>query len=262
MKRSTKLFLDILMGAVVPILILSYLTGPLGAPLAYLVAALVPVAWVFADLLLITRRFNAITSYIGLSAIVRGALAFWFVDGWLFALKDSAGQIVAALVFAGSVLAGWPIMRAFLAQTLSPDTPDRARALDALLAEPPIARALVTSTLLVGAWNIVSGAMNFLLNLRIVTAPFGTELFNQQVAQVNAITRIALLLPDFAAVAAAFWLLFRALYRALPSEEGRPQLESDIWDLVHLREAGERQSTEGTGRGGGVTPAEAAQADG
>jgi hypothetical protein len=110
MSRNTKLFLDILMGAVIPILILNYLSGPLGAPAAYLVSALIPVGWVFVDLLLITRRFNVITSYIGLSAIVRGALAFWFVDGWLFALKDTAGQIVASLVFVGSVAVGWPII--------------------------------------------------------------------------------------------------------------------------------------------------------
>ncbi|HWQ13506.1 MAG TPA: VC0807 family protein [Roseiflexaceae bacterium] len=238
MKRSTKLFLDILMGAVVPILILSYLTRPLGAPMAYLAAALVPVGWVFADLLLITRRFNFITSYVGLSAVVRGALAFWFVDGWQFALKDSAGAIVAALVFALSALVGHPIMRAFLMQALAPDTPERAAALARLLAEPPVARAIVGGNSLVLAWNLVSGAINFLLNLRIVTAPFGIEAFNQQVAQVNAITRIALALPEFVVFGVAFWLIFRALYRSLPSEAGKPQMESDFWELVRLREAG------------------------
>ncbi|MEN9936934.1 MAG: hypothetical protein RLZZ387_3513 [Chloroflexota bacterium] len=240
MKRSTKLFLDILMGAVIPILILNNLTGALGAPMAYLLAALVPVAWVFADLLVITRRFNVITSYIGLSAIVRGALAFWFVDGALFALKDTAGQIVAALAFGVSAAAGWPLMRAFVAQGLAPDTPEREQGLGRLMDEPRVGRALVAATLVMMAWSIVSGAANFLLNLNIVTAPFGTEVFNQQVAQVNAITRIALLVPELAVFAGAFWLVFRALYRTLPSEEGKPQLESDFWDLVRLRDEGAR----------------------
>jgi hypothetical protein len=238
MKRSTKLFLDIMMGAVIPILILNYLTGPLGAPMAYLAAALVPVAWVFTDLLFITRHFNFITSYIGLSAIVRGALAFWFVDGWQFALKDSAGAAVAGLVFAGSALAGYPIMRAFLVQALAPDTPAREESLGRLLAERPVARAIVLGNTLVLLWNLVGGAANFWLNLRIVTAPFGTEAFNQQVAQVNAITRLALALPEFVVFGVAFWLIYRALYRSLPSEEGKPQLESDFWELVRLREAG------------------------
>jgi hypothetical protein len=267
MSRNTKLFLDILMGAVIPILILNYLSGPLGAPTAYLVSALIPVGWVFIDLLLLTRRFNVITSYIGLSAIVRGALAFWFVDGWLFALKDTAGLMVAALVFGGSLVIGRPIMRAFFVQSLGPDTLERERSLDALLAEPPVKRALFTATGAVLAWNIVSGVVNFLLNLRLVTAPFGGELFNQQVAQVNAITRIVLLLPELVVFGGAFWLVYRALYSLLPAEEGKAKLESDFWELVRLREEAGGLSTKDTKdtkaarMDGGATATEAVQAD-
>jgi hypothetical protein len=89
--RSLKLALDVLLGAVVPILILSYLSDPLGPVPAYLLSALVPVGWVLADLSLVSRRFNFITAFLGLSAIVRGLLAFWFVDGALYALKDTVG---------------------------------------------------------------------------------------------------------------------------------------------------------------------------
>ena len=73
--RSLKLTLDVLLGAVVPILVLSYLSDPLGAVPAYLISALIPVGWVLADLIFITRRFNFITGVLGLNAIVRGLLA-------------------------------------------------------------------------------------------------------------------------------------------------------------------------------------------
>jgi hypothetical protein len=56
------------------------------------------------------------------------------------------------------------------------------------------------------------------------------------VAQVNAITRIALTIPDLLAFGVAFWLIYRALFRHLPQEEGKAQIESDFWDLVRLRE--------------------------
>lgn len=85
------------MGTVVPILVLSYLSDPLGAVPAYLVSALVPVGWVLADLIFITGRFNFITGVLGLNAIVRGLLAFWFVDGALYALKDTVGSILMVL---------------------------------------------------------------------------------------------------------------------------------------------------------------------
>ncbi|MCS6849090.1 MAG: hypothetical protein RMN52_15400, partial [Anaerolineae bacterium] len=77
---------------------------------------------------------------------------------------------------------------------------------------------------------------NFLLNLNIVTAPFGTETFNSQVAEVNAITRIAFTLASFVVFAVAFYLAYRALFKVLPSEEGKSQFESEFWDLVRLSE--------------------------
>jgi intracellular septation protein A len=123
--RSLKLTLDVLMGAVVPILVLSYLSDPLGAVPAYLLSALIPVGWVLVDLIFITRRFNFITGVLGLNAIVRGLLAFWFVDGALYAFKDTIGSILMALVFGSSLLARRPLLGAFVAQVLDPRTPGR-----------------------------------------------------------------------------------------------------------------------------------------
>lgn len=237
MKRSTKLVLDLVMGAVVPIMILNYLTEPLGDLRAYILAALVPVAWVFADLLLITRRFNFITSYVGLSAIVRGLLAFWYVDGARFALKDSAGFLVATLVFGGSIAVGRPIMRYFLVQALDPNTPEKEASLEELLAVPLVHRALRWGTLVVVVVNVLAGVANFYLNLLIVTAEFPSAAFNMQVARVNAITRIALTIPDMIAFGLAFWMVYRALFAQLPKEDGKDQLESDFWTLVELRAA-------------------------
>ena len=134
MNRSLKLALDVLLGAVVPILVLSYLSEPLGAIPAYLVSALVPVGWVVADLLFITKRLNFITAFLGLNALVRGLLAFWFVDGVLFALKDSAGSAVTVSVLGGSLLLGRPALRAFTEQGLDPRTPEQVSALHGLFA--------------------------------------------------------------------------------------------------------------------------------
>jgi hypothetical protein len=236
MKQSTKLMLDILMGAVIPILILNYLTRPLGAPVAYVVAALVPVGWVAFDLFFLTKKFNFITSFIGLTAIVNGALAFWFVDGVRFAIKDTAALALNVLVFAGSILIGRPVLRFFAAQALNPDTAEREAALGELLDLPDVRRALVSGTLVIVLANLLMAAVNFYLNLTIVTAPFGGEEFNTQVARVNGITRILLPIPSIAAFAAGIYLVYRALYRELPTEAGKPQLESDFWDLVALRE--------------------------
>jgi hypothetical protein len=239
MKNALKTIIDIVMGAVIPIIILDRFSGPeqLGAVTAYLVAALVPVGWVFVDLFFITKKFNFITSYVGFSSIVSGLLAFWFVDGLLFAIKDTVGLLLRALIFGGSVLIAQPILKYFFIQALNPDTPPKQQALDRLFDEGSVRRSFAQATWIVVVETMIAAAINFYLNLRIVVAPFGGEVFNQQVAQVNAITRVALSLPSMLAFMIAMWVMYRAVYRNLPSEAGKSQIESDFWELVHLREA-------------------------
>ena len=236
MKQGTKLLLDIGFGAVIPILILNFLTPRIGAPPAYVIAALVPVAWVFFDLLFLTRKFNFITSYIGLSAIINGAVAFWFVDGLRYAIKDNLSLIAITLIFAGSVFLGKPVFRFFFAQAVNPNTPEREHALDELLREPPVDRAIRLTTWLVVLANIVATVINFYLNLRIVTSAFGTIEFNQQVGYVNALTRVLLPIPNVLVFGLGFWLVYRQVFRLLPHEGDTPQLESDFWTLMRLRD--------------------------
>jgi hypothetical protein len=239
--RTLKTVLDIMMGAVVPILILSYLSETLGNITAYVIASLVPVSWVFLDLFFITRRFNFITSYTGLFAVINGLLTFWFVDGLYYALKDSVGFMVTVSLFTGSIVIGKPFLKYFVIQSLNPDTPARVAALDKLLHERSVYRAVVTGSLIIAGVNVVTGTINFFLNLSIVTASFGTEQFNQQVAHVNAITRIALNIPEVLGIFAAVWLIMVQMYRQLPSEEGKHQAESEFWHLVRMKEDGGAQ---------------------
>ena len=237
--RSLKLALDVLMGAVVPILVLTYLSDLLGAVAAYLISALIPTVWVLADLLFVTRRFNFITSVLGLNAIVRGLLAFWFVDGALYAFKDTVGSILMVLVFGGSLLAGRPLLGAFVTQVLDPRTPGQEASLKRLFSERPMAKILLISTAMVALLNAVTALINFLLNLWIVTAPFGTGEFNFQVARVNAITRLTLGIPEFLAMGFAIWWIIYSLHSRLPDAAG----QRTFWDLVETYEPHEKEPT-------------------
>lgn len=259
MSKSLKLTLDILIGAVAPVLILKYGTAPLGTLQAYLAAALVPVLWVLLDLFVITRRFNFITTYGGGSAILRGALAFWYVDGALFAFKDSISYLLAFLVFGGSAFIGSPVTRSIALQGLGPDTTEREQQMDRLLDEPGVRRAMKTSALLIGVTNLGAGIVNYVINYRMVLAPFNTPAFNDQVANVNAITRIVLVLPDMLALFFAFSLMYKAMYALLPAEEGRDPDAGEFWTLLKRREdamalvslpdgSGEDRVTDGTAR--------------
>ena len=230
--RSLKLALDVLLGAVVPILVLSYLSKPLGPVPAYLVSALIPVGWVLADLALVSRRFNFITAFLGLNAIARGLLAFWFVDGALYAFKDTVGGILVVLLFGGSLLLGRPLLGAFVAQALDPRTPEQEASLERLFAEPSVARTLLISTAGLTLLNAATAAINFVLNLLMVTAPFGTGEFNSQVARVNALTRLTLGVPEFLVMALAIWWVIYTLYSRLYSRLTGVGGQRDFWELI------------------------------
>lgn len=257
MSKSLKLVLDILIGAAAPVLILKYGTAPMGTLPAYLTAAFVPVVWVLLDLFVITRRFNFISSYAGLSAIMRGALAFWYVSGILFAFKDTASYILAVFVFGGSAFLAKPVTRSIAFQGLAPEGPDDERALEDLLVQPTVVRALKQAALIIGAVNLFAGAANFLINLKIVVAPFGTPLFNDQVANVNAITRVVLVVPDMLALFWAFSLMYKAMYALLPAEDADNKDGENFWDLVKRREALRQQ---GAADGNAVDASSAVQA--
>ena len=65
---------------------------------------------------------------------------------------------------------------------------------------------------------------------------FGTPAFNDQVANVNAITRVVLALPDMLALFFAFSMMYKALYALLPADEGTDPHAGDFWVLVKRRE--------------------------
>jgi hypothetical protein len=228
----------VLLGAVVPILVLSYLSDPLGAVPAYLLSALVPVGWVLADLSLLSGRFNFIAAFLGLNAVVRGVLAFWFVDGALYALKDTVGAILVALVFGSSLLLGRPLLGAFVAQALGPRTLEQEASLGRLFAERPVARALLVSTAGLALLNAATAAINFLLNLRMVGAPFGTGEFNSQVARVNALTRLTLGVPEFVVMGLAIWWVIYALHSRLHSRLPEVGGRRGFWELVEAQGKG------------------------
>ena len=232
MGRSLKLGLDFLFGLVVPIIILSRFSDELGNVTAYVVSALVPVTWVAIDLLFITKRFNFITSFLGLNAVVRGILAFWFVDGLAYAFKDSVPSLLWVVVFGASLVFGRPLIGAFLEQSFDPRTPEQERSLRGLFDERPARRALWFGTLAMVLLSVITGVANFFLNIWIVTAGFGTQAFNAQVAESNAIARFAISIPETLVLMVVVGFALRAVYARLPGDPG----DKDFWELLEARE--------------------------
>ncbi len=234
-----KLIVDIFMGAIVPVMVLKFVTEDrtgIKPEYAYLIAALIPVTYILCDTFFYSKRFNAITTYVALAAIMQGAVAFWFVDGLKYAIKDSAGSAVAVVMFAGSLVIGRPLFRAFVVQGLMPANPGEEAALRRLMDAPPVYRMLVIGTLIMIAETILAGSINFALNLTRVTAEFRTPEFNNQKAAVDAITRIIFPVLSIAAFMLAFKLVLDAVYKLLPEVRRADRAPASIYEQIEAWE--------------------------
>ncbi|RTR30349.1 hypothetical protein EJ104_01605 [Deinococcus radiophilus] len=176
---------------------------------AYLAAALVPVAYVAWDLIK-NRNVSPVALLGGAGALVGGALAFWYVDGFWYAIKDSARSYLLGLAFLISAGTRLPLFRIFMDAASLSESPENRALSQRAMHDPAIHRAVVHGTIVFALVDIVSGIMNSVVNYGQVVAKFGTDDFNAQVAHVNAIMRVPSMLISLVGVGLAFWLLHRA----------------------------------------------------
>ncbi|MFC4454652.1 VC0807 family protein [Deinococcus sonorensis] len=209
--------------------------GQSGNVRSYLIAALIPVVYVLWDIL-VRRNVSPVALLGGATALFAGALAFWYVDGFLYAIKDSARSYLTALFAFLSVLTAYPLFRIFLDAASLTESPQHRAATQVAMKAPQVARALAQATLLFGVVDLIGGVVNSVVNYRIVVAKFGTEAFNAQVAQANAVMRVPGIAISLIGAALAFWLVQRAMTARYG--QGASLLEPEKLE-ARLREAGE-----------------------
>jgi hypothetical protein len=235
--RVPKIVIDLIFTLAIPYLLLAKTFPTLnfgfgdlvGTITAYVVAGLVPAVYIILDTIR-TRVLNPITILAATSALAGGALAFLRVEGAAFALKDSYGSIVAALVMGGSLALGKPFFQAFLRVALSPDNPERKAMVERLLADRTVQRYLALGTLVVFIEALALGTVNFLVNYNIVVGSFATTEFNDQVARANLVMRPISLVSSFVAYGLAFYLAQAGVTRAFGDKA--KLFEDDLWEAL------------------------------
>nr|WP_281376972.1 VC0807 family protein [Deinobacterium chartae] len=207
--------------------------GNPGIYVAYVLAGLIPAIYILIDTAR-TRVLNPITMLAAASALIGGGLAFFRIDGWVFALKDSYASIVIALVTGVSLLIKKPFFEAFLKVALVPEN-DRHKALAArLFNDAYVRRTLLYATAVIFLEAVILGTANFLVNYRIVVASFGTEAFNAQVAQATAVMRLPSLIGTFIAYGFAFYLVQYGVSRSFGDKA--KLFEDGFWEALEATE--------------------------
>lgn len=221
--RIPKTVWDLIFTLVIPILILSKDMlgsgisvaellggGETGNIRAYLVAAFVPVVYVLVDLL-VNRNVSPVALLGGAGAIFSGALAFWYVDGFWYAVKDSARSYLVGVLFLVSAFTSVPLFRVFLDAMSVGEKPEDRAATGQAMRDPAVHRALVLGTIAFAVVDLVGGVVNSVVNYQRVTAKFGSDDFNEQIAQVNAIMRVPSMVISLIGLGLAVALVQRAV---------------------------------------------------
>ncbi|MGX9686078.1 VC0807 family protein [Deinococcus wulumuqiensis] len=221
--RIPKTVWDLVFTLVIPILILSPNVlgegigvasvlggGTAGNVRAYLLAALIPVAYVLWDIL-VNRNVSPVALIGGAGALFSGALAFWYVDGFWYAIKDSARSYLVGLAFLVSAATSVPLFRVFLDAASIGEAPEDRALTNRALRDPAVHRGMVAGTLVFALVDILGGVVNSVVNFQRVTAKFGTDAFNAQVAEVNAIMRVPGMAISFLGVFAAIYFVQKAV---------------------------------------------------
>ena len=183
--------------------------GTAGNVRAYLAAALIPVAYVAWDLIR-NRNLSPVALLGGAGALIGGALAFWYVDGFWYAVKDSARSYLLGLAFLISAGTRLPLFRIFMDAASLSETPEKRALSQQAMNDPAIHRSVAHATIVFALVDIVSGLINSYVNYQRVVAEFGSDAFNAQVAEVNALMRLPSMGISLLGVGLAFWLLHRA----------------------------------------------------
>lgn len=237
--RVPKTVWDLIFTLIIPILILSpnllgdgigvasvLGEGQTGNIRAYLLAALIPVVYVLWDIV-VNRNVSPVALIGGAGAIFSGALAFWYVDGFWYAIKDSARSYLVGLAFLLSALTSVPLFRVFLDAASIGEAPEERALTQRALRDPALHRGLVAGTVIFALVDILGGIVNSVVNYQRVTAKFGTDAFNAQIAEVNAIMRVP-------SMAISFLGIFAAIYFVQKAVKARFGADASVFETAQL----------------------------
>lgn len=208
------MFINLVFSVALPVLVLSKLSSPdrLGALPALFLALSFPLGYGVWDFLQ-RRRFNFIVA-IGLaSTLLTGGFAIMQADGIWFAIKEASVPLVIGLMVALSQRSKRPMVREFIYNDQILNVAKIDSALDERGVRVEFNTIVERAGWLIAASFLCSAVLNFLLARWIITAPGGSEEFNQQFAKMNLLSWPIIVIPSMVMMVGALWMLLGGIKR-------------------------------------------------
>ena len=203
--------LDIGITVLLPAFILMKLSSPerLG-PLGALALALAfPLTWGLWDGVR-RRKLNWFSVLGVVSTLLTGGIGLFKLDAQWLAVKEAAVPGLIGLAVLGSTFTRSPLIRVLVFNAQLFDLAKVNQALAARRNTVPFELRLRTGTFLLAGTFFFSSAANYLLARYVVTAPAGTEAFNEQLGELTLMSYPVIAIPSMLMMMGLMYWLARS----------------------------------------------------
>ncbi|MDP2005640.1 MAG: VC0807 family protein [Rubrivivax sp.] len=200
--------LEIGITVLLPAFILMKLSGPerLGTLGALLLALAFPVAWGVWDGIR-RRKLNWLSVLGVVSTLLTGGIGLLALDAQWLAVKEAAVPGLIGLAVLGSTWTRSPLIRVLVFNAQLFDVDKVHKALEARRNTVPFELRLRTGTFLLAGTFFFSSVANYLLARVVVSAPAGTEAFNEQLGRLTLLSYPIIAIPSMLMMfGLMFWL--------------------------------------------------------
>lgn len=210
--KKNNLLLDIVFSVALPSLILMKLSKPelLGPLYGLIIALLFPLGWGLLDLKR-SQQINFIAALGVVSVLLTGGIGLFEIDTYWLAVKEALVPSVFAVIIFISGFTGKPLVRKFVLDTGVFNTELINQKLQEQHTEREFQRRLARANLVLSINFVFSAVMNYVLARWLVTAPTGTEAFNEQLGQMTLLSYPMIALPAMVVLMAIIFYIWRAL---------------------------------------------------
>ncbi len=208
-KKSSGFLVNLLFNIVIPTLILSKLSedhqlGPVWALVAALAFPLGFGLWELQQ----SKKVNFLSVLGVISVLLTGGISLLQLDPAYIAIKEAAVPGIIALMVLISQRSKYPLVKKILLNDELMDIAKLEACLKARNAEQLFATKLQNCAYLVASSFVVSSVLNYgLAKYLLVSAP-GTAAFNEELAQMTALSYPVIALPCTVMLMVAIWYLF------------------------------------------------------
>ncbi len=210
MKKSGKPnpLLEIGITVLLPAFILMKLSGPerLGTLGALLLALAFPVCWGVWDGIQ-RRKLNWLSVLGVVSTLLTGGIGLLALDAQWLAVKEAAVPGLIGLAVLASTWTKSPLIRVLVFNAQLFDVDKVHKALEARRNTVPFELRLRTGTFLLAGTFFFSSVANYVLARYVVSAPAGTEAFNEQLGRLTLLSYPVIAIPSMLMMfGLMFWL--------------------------------------------------------